>query len=118
MKRLTGRKGPLTFSLANECYLRFKAGLVPAFFCFVDASQGQDRGTNTQAVHYLLGRKRPVKMVPNGLLSDGFIIRAMSVANERSVVMIKTKHIYKSGVQAGDIRLMVGMVTSGDMALF
>ncbi len=39
-----GQKGPLICSLVTEYYMRFKAGLVPAFFCCVDASQGQDRG--------------------------------------------------------------------------
>jgi hypothetical protein len=54
-------------------------------------------------------------MVTGGLLSDGFIIRAMAVANQCSAVMIKAKQIYQSSVIAADILFVVAMITSGDM---
>jgi hypothetical protein len=57
-------------------------------------------------------------MVTGGLLSDGFIIRAMAVANQCSAVMIKAKQIYQSSVIAADILFVVAMITSGDMELF
>ena len=57
-------------------------------------------------------------MVPDWLLSEGFIIRAMAVANESSVVMSETKQIYQSSVIAVDILFVVAMITSGDMELF
>ena len=57
-------------------------------------------------------------MGPGGLLSEGFIIRAMAVANECSVVMSETKQIYQRSVIAVDILFVVAMITSGDMELF
>ena len=57
-------------------------------------------------------------MGPDWLVSEGFIIRAMAVANESSVVMSETKQIYQSSVIAVDILFVVAMITSGVMELF